>query len=330
VPTSATSPSHHARPTLLDVAAAAGVSKSLVSLALRGDAGVAEQTRRRIVEVADQIGYRPSLNARALKQGRSMLVGAVISSLDNPYHTEIVASVEDAAEQAGLSVVLAHGSRERGKLGDRVDQLLDLGVDGLVVVSSWVPEPVLVAAARRAPVVVVGRTAEPVAGIDSVNNDDERGAALVVDHLAARGHERIAHVNGSPRPAGLARRRGYEAAMRAAGLGGLSRVVGAGAGELTGLLDDGTTAVFARNDVEACDVLDRALDAGRAVPGDLAVVGYDDTTLARRSRPRLTSVQQQREVMGSRAVALLVERLGGRRDDAHEVLEPRLVVRDST
>ncbi|WP_418275048.1 LacI family DNA-binding transcriptional regulator [Isoptericola jiangsuensis] len=330
MPASPTRPPRRARPTLLDVAAAAGVSKSLVSLALRGDPGVSAETRERIVTVADHVGYRPSLSARALKQGRSMLVGAVISSLDNPYHTEIVASVEDAAETAGLSVVLAHGSRERGRLGDRVHQLLDLGVDGLVVVSSWVPEPVLVAAARRAPVVVVGRTAEPVTGVDSVNNDDEHGAALVVDHLVARGHERIVHVNGSRRPAGLARRRGYEAAMQAAGLGGLSRVVEPDATALAGLLDDGTTAVFARNDVEACDVLDGALDVGLRVPADLAVVGYDDTVLARRARPRLTSVQQQREVMGARAVELLVDRLGGRAEDVHEVLEPRLVVRDST
>ncbi|WP_402462681.1 LacI family DNA-binding transcriptional regulator [Isoptericola aurantiacus] len=322
-------PAPSRRPTLLDVAAAAGVSKSLVSLALRGDPGVSPRTRERVVAVADQVGYRPSLSARTLKQGRSMLLGAVISSLDNPYHTEIVASVEEAAEAVGLSVVLAHGSRDRGRLAERVQQLGDLGVDGLVVVSSWVPEEVLTAAARRAPVVMVGRTAEPVAGIDSVNNDDERGAALVVEHLVARGHERIAHVNGSRRPAGLARRRGYEEAMRAAGLGDHAQVVAAPA-DLAELSATGATAVFARNDVEACDVLDHALDAGLRVPADLAVVGYDDTVLARRSRPRLTTVQQQREVMGSRAVALLRERLGGRTEDVHEVLEPALVVRASS
>jgi DNA-binding LacI/PurR family transcriptional regulator len=318
-----------ARPTLRDVAAAAGVSKSLVSLALRGDDGVAPGTRDRIVGVADQLGYRPSLTARTLKEGRSMLVGVVISSLDNPYHTEIVASVEDAAERHGQSVVLAHGSRERGRLAERVQQLLDLGVDGLVVVSSWVPDDVLVAAARRAPVVMVGRTAEPVGGIDSVNNDDERGAALVVQHLTARGHERIAHVNGSRRPAGLARAAGYRAAMAAAGLSDLARVVPPDPAALAALLDDDVTAVFARNDVEACDVLDHAVDAGLRVPADLAVVGYDDTVLARRVRPALTTVQQQRDVLGARAVALLRERLDGRNDDVHEVLEPRLVVRAS-
>ncbi|GAA1976723.1 substrate-binding domain-containing protein [Isoptericola halotolerans] len=318
------------RPTLVDVASAAGVSKSLVSLALRGDAGVSERTRERILVVAERVGYRPSLTARTLKQGRSMMLGAVISSLDNPYHTEIVASVEAAAEDSGLSVLLAHGSRDRGRLADRVQQLLDLGADGLVVVSSWVPEEVLVAAARRAPVVMVGRTAEPVSGIDSVNNDDEHGAALVVEHLVARGHRRIAHVTSSTRPAGIARRRGYEAAMRAAGLDDEVRVVAPDPVALGALLDDGTSAVFARNDVEAVDVLDHALDAGLRVPDELAVVGYDDTVLARRARPALTTVQQQRDVMGSRAVALLRERLDGRAEDVHEVLEPRLVVRSSS
>ncbi len=318
------------RPTLLDVAAAAGVSKSLVSLALRGDPGVSARTRERILVVADQVGYRPSLTARTLKQGRSMLLGAVISSLDNPYHTEIVASVERAAEDVGLSVVLAHGSKDRGRLADRVQQLLDLGVDGLAVVSSWVPEQVLAAAARRAPVVMVGRTAAPVPGIDSVNNDDEQGAALVVQHLVTRGHIRIAHVTSSVRPAGLARCRGYEAAMRRAGLGGHVRVARPDRAALDALLDEGTTAIFARNDVEAVDVLDHALDAGLRVPADLAVVGYDDTVLARRARPSLTSVQQQREVMGAQAVALLGQRLAGRTADVHEVLEARLVVRASS
>ncbi len=327
-----TPPTGARRPTLLDVAAHAGVSKSLVSLALRGDAGVSERTRERIVLAADDLGYRSNTLARALKQGRSMLLGVVLSSLDNPYHTEIVASVEAAAEADGLSVLLAHGSRDRGRLAERVQQLLDLAVDGLVVVSSWVEPDVLTAAARRAPVVMVGRPAAPVAGVDTVNNDDERGATLVVDHLVATGRTRIAHVTGSRRPAGVARRAGYEAAMRAHGLDEHVRVVehDGAVPPLEPLLASGYDAVFARNDVEAFDVLDRAHDLGLRVPQDLAVVGYDDTALATRARPRLTSVQQQRELMGRRAVELLHERADGRRDDVHEVLAPTLVVRGSS
>lgn len=316
------------KPTILDVAARAGVSKSLVSLALRGDPGVGAGARERILLAADELGYRSNVLARALRQQRTMLVGVVISSLDNPYHTEIVASVEQAAEAAGLSVLLAHGSRDRGRLAGRVDALLDLNVDGVVVVSSWLDAPTLQAAARRAPVVMVGRSLEPVAGIDSVNNDDEHGARLVVDHLVGCGRERIVHVTSSTRPAGVARRRGYEAAMRAHGLDRHVRVAAPDA--IGAALADGHHAVFARNDVEAFEVLDHAWDHGLSVPGDLAIVGYDDSALALRARPRLTSVHQPREIMGVRAVQLLTERLGGRAEDRHDVLEPTLVVRGTT
>ena len=310
------------------------MSKSLVSLALRGDAGVHPETRERILHVADELGYRSNTLARALRERRTMLIGVVISSLDNPYHTEIVASVENAAETAGLRVLLAHGSRQRGRLAERIDALLDLAVDGLVVVSSWVDAPTLQAAARRAPVVMVGRSLEPVAGIDSVNNDDEIGARLVVDHLVHSGRLRIAHVTSSQRPAGLARRHGYEAAMRAHGLARYTRVIEHGPDDaldvqLDTALAAGYDAVFARNDIEAFDVLNYAWDRGVDVPAALAVVGYDNSALAGRARPRLTSVHQPRKLMGELAVDLLLERIRGRTTDRHEVLTPTLAVRDS-
>lgn len=322
------------RPTILDVAARAGVSKSLVSLALRGDDGVSAATRERILHTAHELGYRSNALARALRQHRTMLLGVVVASLDNPYHTEVVESVERAAEPHGLSVLLAHGARRAGRMAERIDALGDLNVDGLIVVSSWAAPELLQAAARRAPVVMVGRSLEPVAGIDSVNNDDEHGAALAVGHLVAAGHERIAHLTSSTRPAGLARRAGYEAAMERHGLARHAHVVERDRGEPAGpgldaALAAGCSAVFARNDVEAADALDHAWDRGIAVPEGLAVVGYDDSALALRARPRLTSVHQPRAEMGRLAVDLLHERWAGRTEDRHEVLTPRLVVRAS-
>ncbi|QHC02265.1 substrate-binding domain-containing protein [Epidermidibacterium keratini] len=319
---------------MVDVASRAGVSKSLVSLALRGDPGVGAATRERIVQVAEEIGYRPHVLARALRERRTRRVGVILASLDNPYHTEVAAAVEDAAEKAQLSVLLAHGKRTSGQMEERINALLDLNLDGIVVVSSWAPPEMLQAAARRAPVVMIGRSTEAVDGIDSVNNDDEAGAALAVDHLAAAGHSKILHVNSSPRPAGLARRQGYEAAMRAHGLEAHIRVTSRGPDgalepDLAAALAEGYDAVFARNDVEAADVLDYAWDHDIAVPDELAVVGYDDSMLARRTRPRLTSVHQPRADMGARAVELLLERIDGRSEDYHEVHAPRLVVRES-
>ena len=324
------------RPTINDVAAHAGVSKSLVSLALRGDAGVGEATRTRILESADALGYRSNILARGLRQGRTMTIGVVLSSLTNPYHTEVAAAVEEAAEHEGLSVLLAHGTHRRDRLEARIDLLLDLSVDGLVIVSSWIGAEALERAGRRAPVVMVGRTEDDVPGVDSVNNDDEHGASLAIDHFLAAGHTRIAHISASSRPSGAARRRGYLQAMDAAGLSGNARIIDRSTDaealptQLSETLSDGFDAFFARNDVEAIDVMAAAADLGHEVPESIGVIGYDDSALARRARPGLTSVQQRAEVLGARAVELLRSRIGGRSDDIHDVVEPRLRVRAST
>ncbi len=331
----------------MDVAAAAGVSKSLVSLALRGDHGVSAATSARILDAAERLGYRSNTLARGLVQGRTMLLGVLLTDLANPYHTEVVSGVEEAAEERGFTVLLAHGRRDRARLARQLDALLQLNVDGVVVVSSW-PEPqVLAAAARRVPVVMVGRPETPAPGVDTVANDDRAGAEAAVRHLAELGHERIAHLAGSGRPASRAREAGYRETMRNLGLAAHTTVRGVGGGSDHGtdsgtggagsreraaaeLLATGPTAVFATNDLAALAVLDRAHEAGRPAPGGVSVVGYDNTSLAETVRPRLTSVDQPRLVMGRLATGLLLERLGGRVEDRHEVLTPDLVVRAST
>lgn len=326
----------------MDVAAAAGVSKSLVSLALRGDHGVSAATSARILDAAERLGYRSNTLARGLVQGRTMLLGVLLTDLANPYHTEVVSGVEEAAEERGFTVLLAHGRRDRSRLARRLDALLQLNVDGVVVVSSWLEPEVLEAAARRVPVVMVGRPEAPTPGVDTVANDDRAGAEAAVRHLAELGHERIAHLAGSGRPASRAREAGYRKTMRNLGLAAYAVVRGVGSGAAVGagtgnreraaaeLLDAGPTAVFATNDLAALAVLDRAHETGRPAPGGVSVVGYDNTALAETVRPRLTSVDQPRLVMGRLATRLLLERLGGRTGDRHEVLIPNLVVRDST
>ncbi|MFC7330149.1 LacI family DNA-binding transcriptional regulator [Marinactinospora rubrisoli] len=325
------------RPTIVDVAAAAGVSKSLVSLALRGDDGVNAATRARILAVADELGYRSNVLARGLVQGRTMILGVLLTDLANPYHTEVVAGVEDTADANGFTVLLAHGRRDRRRLEQQLDALLQLNVDGVVVISSWLEPQALTDAARRAPVVVVGRPPRQPAGVDTVANDDAAGAAAAVDHLARLGHERIAHLAGTARPASRARSDGYRATMRRLGLTHHTAVVEIGdasrhrAQAAAELLSGGTpTAVFAVNDMAALAVLDQAHAMGIAVPERLSVTGYDNTVLAETVRPRLTSVDQPRTVMGRLAVDMLLERFSGRTADRREVLAPDLVIRDST
>ncbi len=243
------------------------MSKSAVSLALRGDAGISGRTRASVLAAADRLGYRGNRWARSLVQGRTGLVGVLLTDLSSDYQTEIVHGVEDAAEEVGLEVVLSHGRREPRVLERRLGQLGDIGVDGVVVLSAMLPPTVLAAAARRQPLVVVGRVDGLPDEIGSVANHDEEGARLAVDHLLALGHRHVAHLAMSRRAAASARRAAYEATMTQAGLGsevhveegdddGVSRLVAAARGP------GGPPAVFGSNDRGAAAVVGAALDAG--------------------------------------------------------------------
>lgn len=311
-------------PTIVDVARAAGVSKSLVSLAIRNDAGVSAATRERILKVADEIGYRSNHWARSLVAGRTNLVGVLLNDLGNAYNTDIVDAIEDAAALLGLSVVISHGRRTPDVLAARLESLMRLGLDGFVVVSAHTPPRVLADAARSAPVVVIGNPRALPDGVSQVRGDDEAGARLAVEHLLSRGHERVAYLAGSTSKTSRIRAAAYREAMETHGLAPQEfedvEFVGADADA-----DVRPTAVFASNDRTAARLMGRASDAGLRMPEDLAVVGYDDTELATLLRPQLTSVAQPRAEMGRRALEILTSG-----DVAREVLAPELVVRASS
>lgn len=317
------------RPTIVDVAAAAGVSKSLVSLALRNAPGVSAATRARIMAIADDLGYRSHTWARALAAGRSQVIGILLNDLHSAYHTDIVEGIERAADAAGLTTVLSHGQRDPKVLAQRLGHLQDLSVDGVIVVSALLSPDVLAHAARRGPVVVVGRTAQVADAVGAVWNNDEVGAHLAVEHLARLGHTRIAHLAGSHRPASQARRAAFHSTMTALDLPAPHLVCDDTDTVIASVRAGATTAVFASNDTRAARLVGAALDAGLRVPEDLGVVGYDNTELTELLRPRLTSVDQPRHEMGQRALAILTDLLGGSPARV-EVVAPRLIVRDSS
>lgn len=322
------------RPTIIDIAEAAGVSKSAVSLALRGDEGVSDTTRERIRSIAESLGYRSNAVARALVQGRTGQIGVVVTDLRNPYHTDVALGVEEAATAAGLRAIIAHGRREPERLAEHLDAMISLNVEGVVVVSSRADPDVIAACATRLPLVVVGRPASVPPGVDHVANDDARGAALAVHHLSALGHRRIAFLSSSDRPAALARRDGFiEAcahALSEAPTAWVAPTDEALRRAIDEVLQSECTAVLTNNDVTAIALLDRAHDLQVDVPDRLSVIGYDDTSLAATVRPRLTSVDQLTDQLGSTAMMLLGERIEGRTSDRTVVLDPILHVRAST
>ena len=309
------------RPTIVDVARAAGVSKSLVSAALRGEAGVSAASRERIQNAADRLGYRTNGWAQRLVSGRSDLVGVLLTDLRNEYHTDIVNGIEDAAHEAGFGVILSHGRRDRTLLRGRLQSLIDLGVDAIIAVTGHLDATDLAPAASRVPLVVVGRPESVPDNAGWVRNDDERGARLAVAHLRGLGHERIGFAYGSARPASRARRDVYRSLVAD------PREFD----DVRSLFSDesGLTAVFAANDRIAANVLGHAADRGIRVPEGLSVIGYDNTELAGLLRPALTSVDQPRGAMGTAAMTQVLATLGASPPE-RLIVPPTLVVRGST
>lgn len=303
-------------------------------MALNDRPGVAHGTRATILAAARRLGYRRSGTGR----GRG-LIGVLPTDLGNPYHTDVISGLETHADRLGLGVVIAHGRRDGAHLRHQLRRLLDLGVDGVIAVTTWLDPEVLEQAAHTVPVVVIGRMQDTVPGTDSVRNNDEAGAALAVRHLLDLGHRRLAHLTLSTRPGPASRRAGFLVEARRQGLRAQTQVIGPEAADegLDLLLrslrrgdPEAPTAVFAANDMAAVQALHRAADQCVHVPEQLSVVGYDSSKVALTVRPHLTSVNQPRAEMGRLAVQMIRERMEGRSSDSVSVVEPVLRVRDST
>ena len=326
------------RPTIVDVAARAGVSKSLVSLALRGSPAVAPSSRAAILAAAAELGYRPNAAAQALAERSSRTVGVLVLDLHNPVFAEILDGVLAGVRARGYRTMVVTGAdaaQERPEL----DKLLEFRAEGLVLVSHRLAPSALRAIAAETPVVVATRRDVTGPGIDTVCTDDRAGAELAVAHLIALGHRRIVHLGGGDDPVAADREAGYRSAMTAAGLGREVVVVPGGLDDAAGYAAAVTalsarrrpTALFVVNDFAALGALAAVADAGLDVPGDVSVVGYDGTRLSGLRSIGLTSVAQPLAAIGRLAAERLFERIDGRRGRAkHAVLPASLAERATT
>jgi DNA-binding LacI/PurR family transcriptional regulator len=325
------------RPSLSDVAALAGVSRSTASLVIRNAPGPGFASREAVTRAAAELNYRPDRSARALAAGRSRLLGVVFTTRDS-FHADLIDAIYPAAEFAGYEVVLSAvvPGRDSGRaveslVDSRCDGIIELGIEG----PSRVVDPEL---AEPLPIVAVGWHAK--GDVDSVRTADDVAMALAVDHLVGLGHRSIAHVDGARRPGSAARRRGYRSAMRRHGLVEEIRILPGDYTEISGLRAGNDllaaeaprpTAVIAANDRSAVGLLDALRRAGVLVPEDVSVVGYDDSHLARMSHIELTTVRQDATRMAELAVDAAVGRLEkGRTDAVDLILDPLLVVRSTS
>lgn len=336
------------RPTIADVAEAAGVSKTAVSFAFNRPDRLASETAVRIRTVADSLGYRPHPVARMLTQGRTRSIGiltpqALSVVFENPFFGTFTSGVAAAAEASGYALHFI--SPLHGSLAGAVNRAT---VDGVVAVGLSAHHPE-VEQIRRAglPMVLVDSTALP--SQPAIEVDDEGGARLAAEHLIGLGHRRFVVLAieppdradlGDPDGVPARRLRGYRAALAGAGidlpeeavLASLSTIPG-GAASFAETWDAGQrpTAVLAMSDAIAVGAMRAARERGLAVPADLSVVGFDDIELAHFADPALTTIHQPIARKGEQAVQLLLAILDGRGGpDHHEILATRLVVRAST
>ena len=324
------------RPTIHDVAKRAGVSKSLVSLVMQESPYVSDERRAAVLQAVEELGYRPNAMARGLVQQRSNVLGVMLSNLHNPFFADVVTGIEAEALERGYRAFFNTGIRVPEREAIALETLLQLQADGLILAGTLLDMRTINQAGKAVPIVLISRATRSK-HVDSVAGDERLGARIAVDYLVSLGHSRIAHIDGGRGAGAKRRRRGFEAAMEAHDLEPIvtagSYTEDGGSDGVQNLLgnDQHPTAIFAPNDLAALGCLQALADAGRSVPDDVSLVGYDNAWLAGLQHISLTTIDQPRHELGTTAVELLMERLeGGRKDSRHIVLEPSLVVRATT
>ncbi|MEU7298164.1 LacI family DNA-binding transcriptional regulator [Streptomyces exfoliatus] len=326
--------------TLDEVAELAGVSRSVASRVLNNAPHVSRAKREAVERAVHRLGYVPNPTARALATRQTGAAALVVSGEDpsifaDPFFAQVIVGASAALEDADLHLMLCLAASDRGRR--RVEQLLrSKGADGVMLMALREDDPLSrMAEEAEMPVVFGGR---PV-GLDPrwyVDVDNVGGARLATEHLISAGRTRVATIAGRlDTEVGRARYRGYRDAMLAAGLDPYPPEVGdftesTGAAAMAALLANhpDLEGVFAANDNMGAGALRTLREAGRPVPGDVAVVGFDDLAVARIADPPLTTVHQPIEALGREMARMLVALIGGQ-DPTPLILPTRLVTRAS-
>ena len=324
--------------TLEMVAKEAGVSPSTVSRILNGTARVRESKVRAVKAAIDKLQFIPNPLARSLARGKSMSIGVVVQAIDSPFYGEALAAIEKGLLRAHYSALFVSGHWRAADERHCIDRLLSRRVDGIILVTSCLPDRELVNLSRNIPMILTGRQ---VVGdrLYSLDFDSTPGARLATEYLIRQGHRRIAFIAGSAGHLDAAQRlAGYKAALAAHRIPFSGKLVVPGDYSDTGghaaleqLLDSGVefTAVFAANDQSAYGAMLALHRRGLKVPKDVSVIGYDDLPTSSFSIPPLTTVHRAIDEVGEAAAQAMIELLDGRLPTA-VVLAATLAIREST
>ncbi len=328
--------------TIKDVAKRAGVSVATVSHVINGTRPVSPETAAKVWKAIKELDYHPNAVARSLRTRTTHVIGVVVSDITNPFFATLVRGAEDAAIEAGYSLIVCNSDEDLRKEDLYVNLLKRRRMDGLLIapVRDGASPAVRELAKSGMPFVFIDRRAKGI-DADTVLSDNVGGAYLATKHLLDRGHRRIGIILGIMGSTTSEERfLGYRKALEDAGLPLQEELVGYGGYRVSGgeeatlqflSLPQPPTAIFSTNNLMTLGVLRALFTSGVRIPTGMAVVGFDDLEWAEMAQPPLTVITQRPYEMGRKAVELLLERLKGYKGPAREVRLPvELVVRGST
>jgi LacI family fructose operon transcriptional repressor len=321
-----------------DVASHAGVSTTTVSRVLSGAAAVRPAVRDAVQRAIAELGYRPNLAARRLRQQRASIVGLIVSDIRNPFFTEIGRAVEDMAYRHGLRLILCNSDEDSAKEQAYLDLMADEQACGVIL--SATPERLRRPSAPAPyPLVLIDRAPErldPAARVDIVQLDNPGAARRLTQHLLDQGHRRIVALVGARSSTGQQRRAAYEALMQAQGLVPqvlpLPPTAQAARAAVLDLLDcaDPPEALLASNGLLLLGAAQALQQRGRRIPDDVALAGFDNNDWTGLLPPGITVIAQPTQEMGRSAVELLLQRIAEpARAPRRVVLDGQLLVRGS-
>ena len=324
--------------TLEMVAREAGVSPSTVSRILNGTARVREAKVRAVEAAISKLRFMPDPVARSLARGRSMNVGVVIQAIDSPFYGEALAAIEKGLLRANYSALFVSGHWREADERRCIEHLLSRRVEGIILVTSCLPDGELQQLSRNLPLILTGRAVEGER-IFALDVDSTPGARLATDYLIGQGHRRIAYIGGpEDHPDAAQRLEGYRAALAARKIPFNKKLVvigdysdGGGYKAMNELLDGGAefTAVFGANDQTAYGAMLALHRRGKRVPDDVSVVGFDDLPTSSYMIPPLTTVHRSITEIGEGAADAMIDLIEGRAPAAR-VSSATLAIREST
>lgn len=328
--------------TIYDIAKLAGVSPATVSRALNQKTQVKAETRRKILEIAEELNYSPNYLARSLKKRQTHTISLVISDVTNPFFTTLARGVEDTASRQGFNTILCNTDEDPAKEREYLDLMLRRRVDGLIISSCSQGETLLGLSGKEVPVILVDRKIEGL-GWDFVVGDSEAGAYQLTRHLIEiHGYRNIAIITG-PDTISTSKERiaGFKRALQEAGILLKPEWIAVGAfkeefgyrmaSQFFSKQNNLPRAIFAGNNFVAIGVVRAARERGIKIPEDLALVTFDDLETASLLCPFLTAAKQPAYTMGSLATQFLLERIGGEkvREKREVILKPEIIIRRS-